>query len=137
MTTQTKVLIVDDDTAFSESIRDLLEACGYAVFNAPDGHSGIEQALALKPDIMILDVMMRTDTEGIDVARRVREIADLAGMGIVLVTGVTKALRLPTDLTPDAHWLPVDRVLEKPVAPDRLIHELERVLQQRQGEIER
>ena len=133
MTTAGKILVVDDDGSFIESIRDLLEAYGYQVCSAQDGAAGLEMARQEKPDIMILDVMMRTDTEGLDVARRVREIPELAGMGVVLVTGVTRALHLPTDLTPDEHWLPVDRVLEKPVSPERLIKELERVMQKRRG----
>jgi CheY-like chemotaxis protein len=128
-----KVLVVDDDVSFIESIRDLLDAYGYVVLSAQDGASGIEVAKAERPDVMILDVMMKTDTEGLDVARRVRDIPELAGMGVVLVTGVTKALHLPRDLAPDEHWLPVDRVLEKPVSPDMLIRELERVLQKRRG----
>lgn len=133
MSTTGKVLVVDDDASFVESIRDLLEACGYEVFSAQDGTAGLETAKRVKPDVMILDVMMRSDTEGIEVARRVRECSDLSGMGVVLVTGVTKALHLPKDLAPDDHWLPVDRVMEKPVSPDRLIKELERVLQKRRG----
>ncbi len=133
MTAAGKVLIVDDDASFIESIRDLLEAYGYEVHAAQDGTAGLEAARRVKPDIMILDVMMRTDTEGLDVARRVRDLPELAGMGVVLVTGVTKALHLPRDLAPDEQWLPVDRVLEKPVAPDRLIKEIERVLQKRRG----
>jgi CheY-like chemotaxis protein len=128
-----KVLVVDDDVSFIESIRDLLDAYGYVVLSAQDGASGIEVAKVERPDVMILDVMMKTDTEGLDVARRVRDIPELAGMGVVLVTGVTKALHLPRDLAPDEHWLPVDRVLEKPVSPDMLIRELERVLQKRRG----
>jgi CheY-like chemotaxis protein len=133
MSAADKVLVVDDDGSFIESIRDLLEAYGYTVYSAQDGAEGIEIARQQKPDIMILDVMMRTETEGLDVARQIREIPELAGMGVVLVTGVTKALHLPRDLAPDEHWLPVDRVLEKPVSPDRLIKELQRVLQKRRG----
>lgn len=133
MNTTGKVLIVDDDLAFTESIRDLLEAHGFEVHSSPDGTSGLECAMRVRPDIMILDVMMRTENEGLEVARRLRDIPELSAMGVVLVTGVTKALHLPKDLVPDERWLPVDRVMEKPVAPDRLIREIERVLQKRRG----
>jgi two-component system, OmpR family, alkaline phosphatase synthesis response regulator PhoP len=124
-----KVLIVDDDEAFVESNRDLLEACGYEVHSANDGASGLETARRVKPDVMILDVMMRSDTEGLDVARRVRDFPELQTMRVILVTGVTRALHLPADLAPDEHWLPVDRVLEKPIQPERLIKELQRAME--------
>jgi CheY-like chemotaxis protein len=128
MSVAKKILIVDDDAAFSESNRDLLEGCGYEVAVAANGDDGVRLAMELRPDLMILDMMMRTDTEGFDVARRVAEMPELSRMGVLLVTGVTCALNLPTHLVPDGKWLPVDRVLEKPIVPDHLILEIERVL---------
>jgi len=128
MTVSRKILLVDDDASFVESNRDLLDAYGYAVFTASNGTEALAVAQEVRPDVMVLDVMMRTDTEGLDVARRVREMPELANLRVVLVTGVTRALHLPHDLDPDERWLPVDRVLEKPVDPGRLLGEIERVL---------
>jgi len=128
MTVSRKILLVDDDASFVESNRDLLDAYGYAVFTASNGTEALAVAQEVRPDVMVLDVMMRTDTEGLDVARRVREMPELANLRVVLVTGVTRALQLPHDLDPDERWLPVDRVLEKPVDPGRLLSEIERVL---------
>lgn len=123
-----RVLIVDDDVAFVESNKDLLEAFGYEVYTAYEGHSGLEMARKVKPDVMILDVMMAGETEGFEVARKVPESPELKNMRVLLVTGVTHALHLPFPLQPDTTWLPVERVLEKPITPDRLIAELERTL---------
>ena len=128
-----KVLIVDDDAAFVESIRDLLEAFGYEVDSAPGGAEGVVRAREFRPAVMILDVMMGTETEGFETARAVREIPELQGMGVVLVTGVTATLKLPRGLVPDATWLPVDRILEKPIDPERLIKEIQRVVEKRRG----
>jgi len=125
---QKKILIVDDDVSFIESNRDLLEAFGYDVYSAYDGQSGLEAAKKVAPDVMILDMMMATDTEGFEVARKVPDIPELQHTKILLITGVTHALHLPAPLQPNTTWLPVDRVLEKPIAPDRLIAELERVI---------
>ena len=128
MSAPRKVLLVDDDETFVESNRDLLEAYGYSVSTARDGAEAVDVARQVLPEVMVLDVMMRTDTDGLDVARRVREIPELSGMRVVLVTGVARALQLPHDLEPDERWLPVDRILEKPVEPARLLGEIERVL---------
>jgi two-component system, OmpR family, alkaline phosphatase synthesis response regulator PhoP len=126
-----RILIVDDDVAFAESNRDLLEAFGYEVYTAQDGASGLQLARQIRPDLMILDVMMATETEGFEVARRIPESPELKNMGVLLVTGVMQALHLPRGLQPDDTWLPVDRVLEKPIAPDRLMHEVERILKEK------
>jgi two-component system, OmpR family, alkaline phosphatase synthesis response regulator PhoP len=126
-----KILIVDDDASFAESNKDLLDAYGYEVHVADGGKAGLEMAKQIRPDLMILDVMMATDTEGFEVARKIPESPELRHMGVLLVTGITKALSLPGGLKPDDTWLPVDRVLDKPIAPVRLIAEVERVLKEK------
>ncbi|MBA4388071.1 MAG: hypothetical protein C0404_08830 [Verrucomicrobia bacterium] len=132
-----RVLIVDDDSMFSESNKDLLEAYGFEVHLAVDGRSGLIMAGKLRPDIMILDVMMSTDTEGFEVARKIPERPELKDMGVILVTGMAKSLDLPAALRPDHTWLPVDRVLEKPIPPARLISEVERVLKEKASKKDR
>lgn len=126
-----KVLIVDDDAAFAESVGVLLESYGYEVHMANNGTTGLAMAKQIRPDAMILDVMMTTDTEGFEVARKIPESPELKSMGVLLVTGLAKLHHVPGGVKPDQTWLPVDRVLEKPIAPDHLILEMERVLKER------
>jgi CheY-like chemotaxis protein len=123
-----RILMVDDDADFLQSNRDLLEACGYEVETAANGERGLKLARESRPDLMILDVMMTTDTEGFEVARRIPETPELRGLPVLLVTGVHKALGIDRRLEPDATWLPVERVLEKPIDPMRLLTEVERIL---------
>lgn len=128
MTEAKTILVVDDDSTFAESIRDLLEAYGYLVLTASDGSEGLKIAFEAKPDLMILDVMMATNTEGFDVARRIRNIPELRDMPIILVTGIVQTMHLPQTPQPDDNWLPVDRILEKPIDPSRLVKEVDHVL---------
>jgi two-component system, OmpR family, alkaline phosphatase synthesis response regulator PhoP len=123
-----QILIVDDDPDFVQSNRDLLEAYGYRVLTAHDGASGLDLARKSRPDVMILDVMMATNTEGFEVARKIPETPELRGLHVLLVTGVTKDMHLPFGFEPDATWLPVERVLEKPIAPSRLLAEIQKAL---------
>ncbi|HPY77974.1 MAG TPA: response regulator, partial [Anaerohalosphaeraceae bacterium] len=69
-----KVLIIDDDADFVESIVNLLEARGYEVSSASNGEEGVKTAKAEKPNLIILDVMMTTKDEGFNVARKLNEI---------------------------------------------------------------
>ncbi len=123
------ILLVDDDVDFVESNKDLLEAYGYRVLVANDGASGLELAKKEQPDAMILDVMMATNTEGFEIARKIPELPELQKMHVLLVTGISQDMHLPFDFGPDETWLPVDRVLEKPIAPARLLSEIQKVLQ--------
>ena len=123
-----KVLLVDDDVDFVESNKDLLEAYGYRVFTAHDGAAGLELAKKERPDIMILDVMMATHVEGFEIARKIPDTPELQHMHVLLVTGIQQDMHLPFGFDPDETWLPVDRVLEKPIAPTRLLSEIQKVL---------
>lgn len=117
-----KVLVIDDDNDFVESILNLLEARGYSVASASDGKEGVEKAKAEKPDLILLDVMMTTKDEGFNVARQLQEIEDVKGTPVIMVTGVRKEMSLPFGFEPDETWLPVKQILEKPVKPETLLN---------------
>lgn len=134
MTTTGTILIVDDDESYAECNADLLEALGYEVHLAPDGTLGLDAALRIKPDVMILDLMMKTETEGLDVARKIRDIPELRNMGVLLVTGSLFTLQKEGLNEPYEQSLPADAVLEKPVPPQRLIEEVQRVLVKKTGD---
>ena len=68
-----QILIVDDHTAFRTIVRAVLEADGYDVVGeAPDGRAGLSAALALKPDVVLLDVRL-PDMDGFAVALSLAE----------------------------------------------------------------
>ena len=119
-----KILIVDDDKNFSNSVQELLENDGYEVFQAYDGKEGLELATKECPDLMILDVMMANNTEGFEVSREIPKIHELKDMQVIMLTGITKEMNLPFKFEPDETLLPVSTVLEKPVAPARLLDEI-------------
>ena len=128
MSEQTKVLLVDDDADFVESTSALLEAHNYSVISAYDGKAGFQKAQDETPDLLLLDVMMSTKTEGFDVARQIARHEELKNMPVILLTGIRNDMNLPYGFEPDEEWLPVYTVMEKPVQPDKLINTIEELL---------
>ncbi len=116
-----KVLLIDDDSDLIEAISTLLEAKGYTVESASNGKDGFNAAKTSNPDLILLDVMMGSKTEGFDVARELHKEASTKDIPVVLVTGIKKDMNLPFGFEPDETWLPVKSVLEKPVKPDILL----------------
>ncbi|HUT13365.1 MAG TPA: response regulator [Thermoguttaceae bacterium] len=123
MSTKKKVLVVDDDADFIEMHKAMLETNGYDVVTACNGRECLEKARAEKPDLIILDVMMATDSDGFDVSRELRGDREATkDVPIIMVTSVHA--RYPFNFKPDETWLPVQKFLEKPVHPDRLLQEV-------------
>ena len=87
----TTALIVDDHPSFRRFARKLLESAGYVVVgDAEDGASGIAAIRALRPDIVLLDVLL-PDMTGFDVAK---ELAAQPETPLVVLTSSRSAADL-------------------------------------------
>jgi two-component system cell cycle response regulator DivK len=80
-----RVLLIEDIQDNADLIERVLSPHGYEVAHAPDGETGIEMAIALKPDIILLDLGL-PDYDGQTVAVQLRRIPELAKTPIVAVT---------------------------------------------------
>ncbi len=120
-----KILIVDDDNDFREAMSDLLDAKGYTVLSASDGKSGFDAAKKENPDLILLDVMMSSKTEGFDIAKSLQSDSSTKNTPVIIITGIRKDMNLSFGFEPDSDWLPVKAVLEKPVKPEVLLKAVE------------
>jgi DNA-binding response OmpR family regulator len=68
-----KILMIDDDPDIVMATRIPLEAKGYEFYAASDASEGLEKVKALKPDLIILDVMMETATDGFQLSLKLRD----------------------------------------------------------------
>jgi len=131
METKAQILLVDDDPDIRDSLRIILEKNGYEVRTASNGREAMAQLKAEVPDLMLLDVMMTTDTEGFDLAYELRDTPEFKNLPIILLTGFLDKVR---EEGPDrfqkilgedwpAHWL-----LEKPVDTKKLLGKMQTLL---------
>ncbi len=123
--TEKKVLIIDDDPDFVDSVRQVLEARGYIVDSAPNGEEGLKKARQIVPNLILLDVMMTKNTEGFEVSREIPKDDVLKTIPVIMITGIREKLNLPFGFEPDSTWLPVKTVLEKTIKPEQLLEKIE------------
>ncbi len=125
----TKILIVDDDPDLTVVLRTILEGENYVVDTAPGRAEGMEKLQAAKPDLLLLDVMMATWSDGFEMARDIRKNSEFKDMPILMLTGVEQRTGIGFKSSAgDPEWLPVDGFLDKPVEPQVLIAEVKKVL---------
>ncbi|MDD2942707.1 MAG: response regulator transcription factor [bacterium] len=82
-TEQKKILIVEDDDAVRDGLKENLELEGYAVFISTDGTAGLQAYEQVQPDLVLLDVMM-PGLDGLEVCRRIREFR--RGTPVIMLT---------------------------------------------------
>ncbi len=122
------VLCIDDDPLVLHFYRSFLDPHGYRVLTATDGIRGIALATQDRPDVILLDVMLR-GLSGYDICRKVRAVPALRDIPIILLTvwdeasvattgreaGATRTLHKPAD--PEAILTAVEDVLRHPGHP--------------------
>lgn len=81
-----KVLIVEDQADIRELIRVTLEFESYELHEAANGPDGLDAALRLKPELILLDVMMPGGMDGYEVCKRVKASPDLRRTRVVMLT---------------------------------------------------
>ncbi|HYL80742.1 MAG TPA: response regulator [Candidatus Acidoferrum sp.] len=125
-----KVLVIDDDVQLVETVKTLLQSVGFEVASAYQAEKGVELARQIKPDLILLDVMFAgpPGPDGIEVSRRLQQDSELKDIPVIILSGVRKVLDLPYKIGPDETWMPVKAFLEKPIKPDRLLQEIQKVL---------
>lgn len=118
-----KILVVEDQSEIRHLIRVTL-ACGqFEVYEAADGESGLVQAQTLKPDLVLLDVMMPGDMSGFDVCRQIKGNPELDGVKVMMLTalGEVSDVDQARDCGADAYWV-------KPFSPAELLDQIEALL---------
>ena len=109
-----KILIVDDSGLARRSTRRILEGAGYEVVEAEDGLGGLEQYFVEKPDVVVLDLVMK-GMYGHDVLTKLREL-DAAARVIVVTADVQHSSRDMVEASGASGFL------TKPVNSDDLLH---------------
>lgn len=131
---EAKILIVDDDPDIVEALKMTLEANNYKVFTAANGTEGLRQVKAVNPDLIILDVMMDTITEGFQVSYQLRnpdpnsEYAPYSKIPILILTAIVEKKRMKFSPQADGDFLPVDDFVEKPIRPQVLLEKVKKLL---------
>lgn len=127
-----RILMIDDDPDVTLAIQIPLESVGYEFYSAGSGAEGLEKLKEINPDLIILDVMMETATEGFQTSLRLRdpapdaEYAAFRDVPILILTAVHTTT--PLRFAPDEDYLPVDAFLEKSADPDEILAKVAELL---------
>jgi CheY-like chemotaxis protein len=124
-----KIVVVDDDEDIRDSLQAILEGRQYTVITAADRTEGMETIKTEKPDLIMLDCMMSSWQDGLDMARELKKDPQSKDTPILMLTGIKDETGIDfKSAAGDPTWCPVDGFLDKPVEPSILLAEVEKLL---------
>ena len=118
-----RVLIADDEPNIVVSLEFLMKREGHRVLLARDGAAALQVIRQEKPDLVLLDVMMPGELDGLQVCQRIKSDPKLAGLKVVLLTARGQARDREAGQLAGA-----DDYLVKPFSPLQLIETIERLV---------
>lgn len=128
-----KILMIEDDQDAAEAMRLMLEAEGYEVINAFNFDDGLAKLKSVKPDAVMLDVMLG-GRSGFDLAQEVRKDKTISATPILMVSAVNTVYE-GFNFSPksDNEYLPVDEFINKPAQPDELYQKLDKLVKMKES----
>lgn len=130
-----KILIIDDDADIVESMKLVLSSRNYSVITANTAEDGWNKAESEKPDLILLDVMMPTGTEGFHFVWKLRSSEDekISKTPVAIISAIRETTDLKLFPAQDqiyksGEYLPVQKFIDKPIQPNDLIEAVKELL---------
>ncbi|MFH2103138.1 MAG: response regulator [Chloroflexota bacterium] len=122
-----RILCIEDEQEMIDLIRLILNRRGYEVHGAYGGKEGLDLIRTLKPDLILLDLMM-PDMDGWEVYQQMKADETLREIPVIVVTAKAQSI----DKVLGLHIAKVDDYIAKPFSPQELLESVEKILEKKQ-----
>lgn len=127
MNKEAKILIVDDDPIYVKATQAVLESKKYQVSSASDGEEGCRKAKEIKPDLIILDIIMPMQ-DGFSTCEQLKKDPELSSIPILIMTSFSEKGKETNIPTSAGFGLEAEDYADKPISPDELLRRVENLL---------
>ncbi len=125
-----RILLIDDDRAVLESMRQLLQQAGYETMTATDGYQGLTLARSWSPDLVVLDLLL-PGRDGFQICESLKSDPHYAHIPIIMLTGVfitPEDVQRGLELGAERYVLKADAYVVKPPVYEQLLHDISLLL---------
>ena len=122
-----RVLIIEDSDSIVRMIEALMTARGHSVRSASSGARGLEEALAWRPHVVLLDINLPGSFDGVEVCRKIRAAEAIREVPVIVISAMNDE-----EIKRRVHEAGATAYYEKPFSPIALLKEIE-ALERRSG----
>ena len=123
------VLLIDDDADFHEIIRMIVEPAGYRLEGVSTGPAGLEAARRLLPDLILLDIMLDSPSEGFHLAYEMKKDEALEKIPIVMISAIGQTMGMDYAKELGTDYVPAAAFLDKPLEAKSLLGAMAKALE--------
>jgi CheY-like chemotaxis protein len=124
---EAKILIIDDDLVYVKATRAVLESKKYQVSSASDGEEGYQKAKEIKPDLIILDIIMPTK-DGFGTCEQLKKDPELSSIPVLIMTSFAEQGKETNIPTSAGFGLEAEDYADKPISPEELLKRVDKLL---------
>ena len=127
-----RIVIIDDDPDVREALRLMLEPAGYVLASYSTGADGLDAVRASPPDLVLLDIMLASPSEGFHLAYELRNDEVLADVPIVMISSIGATMGVDYARELGSEYVPADRFLDKPLEAATVLAAVRETLDRRE-----
>jgi twitching motility two-component system response regulator PilH len=128
-----RILVVDDEADVTAYLSEVLEDRGYQVHTADSAETALRLATQLEPDLICVDIIMPRES-GIKLYMNLRRRPEFARIPILIISGIEQQQEFDFRSYVKDESIPApEGFIEKPIAVDSFLSEVERSLRKRSG----
>ena len=116
-----RIVIIDDDPDIRDALTMILDRAGYQLTCCVTGSEGLRAVRANPPDLILLDIMLVSPSEGLHVARELRRDEALGRIPIIMITSYRGALGMDYAKEFGSDYVPPEMVLDKPLTAETVL----------------
>jgi DNA-binding response OmpR family regulator len=113
--TRKHILLIDDDPDVQKAVRLILEPEGYRLTCCPTAQTGMEALRRDRPDLLLLDIMLASPSEGFHLAYEIRQDDELRRIPIIMISAIGQRMGMDYARELGTDYMPAERFLEKPL----------------------
>ncbi len=125
------IIIIDDDPDVREALTLMLEPAGYRLTCCSTGPEGTAAIQAEPPDVILLDIMLASPTEGFHLAYELKKDEAIAKIPIIMISAIGQTMGMDYAKELGSDYVPAEKFLDKPLKVDVVLEAVREALAKR------
>ncbi len=131
-----RIVIIDDDPDVREALTLMLEPSGYRLKCCSTGPEGVAAIQAERPDVILLDIMLASPSEGFHIAYELKKDDALKKIPIIMISAIGQTMGMDYAKELGSDYVPAEEFLDKPLKAETVLEAVRKALSTRTSEVE-